>query len=222
LRISFRNIQLKIYTNNNSEIEVVQSHRHLGIIIDSKLSFNQHIDSIVNKTYKNFLMFKRLCPRTDGNTFLKMYKTYILSILENFNLGFYTYLSNTNRIESVQKKVTRFICNKLGKYYLNYEQRLKYLKLNTLQNRKLIRGLNILKRIKDSDNLVSRIWLNSILFDNSINDIAIKIPKTRIKRCNQQFFIRISEEFNYLPENIRNSITQTNFIKNVKIFQLIN
>ncbi len=75
LRISFRNIQLKTYTINNSEIEVVQSHRHLGIIIDSKLSFNQHIDSIVNKALKNFSMFKRLCPRADGNNFLKMYKT---------------------------------------------------------------------------------------------------------------------------------------------------
>jgi site-specific recombinase XerD len=28
LRISFRNIQLKNYTINNSEVEVVQSHRH--------------------------------------------------------------------------------------------------------------------------------------------------------------------------------------------------
>ncbi len=62
-------------------------------------------------------MFKRLCPRADGNTFLKMYKTYILSILENFKLGFYTNLSNTNRIERVQEKVTIFICNKLAKYY---------------------------------------------------------------------------------------------------------
>jgi hypothetical protein len=221
LRISIRNIQLKTYTINNSEIEVVQSHRHLGIIIDSKLSFNQHIDLIVNKALKNFSMLKRLCPRADGNTFLKMYKTYILSILENCNLGFYTNLSNTNRIESVQKKVTRFICNKLGKY-LNYEQRLKYLKLNTLQNRKLIRGLNILKRIKDSDNLLPQSWLNSILFHNSRNGIVIKIPKTRIKKCDQQFFIRISKEFNDLPKDIRNSITQTNFIKNVKIFKLFN
>jgi hypothetical protein len=166
----------------------------------------------VNKALKKFSMLKRLCPRADGNTFLKMYKTYILSILENYNLGFYTNLSNTNRIESVQKKVTTFICNKLGKYYLNYEQRLKYLKLNTLQNRKLIRGLNPLPQS----------WLNSILFDNSRNGIVIKIPKTRIKKCDQQFFITISKEFNDLPKDIRNSITQTNFIKNVKIFKHFN
>jgi hypothetical protein len=77
-------------------------------------------------------MFKRFCPRDDGNkfTFRKMYKTYILSILENCNLGFYT---------------------KIAKYYLNYKQRFKYFKLNTLQNTKLIPGLNILKRIKHSD-----------------------------------------------------------------------
>ncbi len=110
-------------------------------------------------------------------------------------------MSNTNRIESVEKKVTRFICNKLGKYYLNYEERLKYLKLNTLQNRKLIRGLNN--------------WFNSILFYNSRNRIVIKIPETRIKKCDQLFFIRIFKEFSDLPKDIRNSIIQTNFIKNV-------
>ncbi len=125
---------------------MVQSHRHLSIIVDSKLSFNQHIDSVVNKALKKFSMLKTLCPRDDGNTFLK---TYILSILENCNSGFYTNLSNTNRIESIQKKVTIFMCNKLAKYYLNYEHRFKYLKLSTFHNRKLIRGLNILKRIKD-------------------------------------------------------------------------
>jgi hypothetical protein len=46
----------------------------------------------------------------------------------------------------------------------------------------------------------------------SMNGIVIKIPKTRIKKCDQQFFIRISKEFNNLPKDIRNSITQTNFI----------
>jgi hypothetical protein len=56
----------------------------------------------------------------------------------------------------------------------------------------------------------------------SMNGIVIKIPKTRIKKCDQQFFIRISKEFNNLPKDIRNSITQTNFIKNVKIFKLFN
>ncbi len=61
---------------------------------------------------------------------------------------------------------------------------------------------------------------DSILFDNSRNGIVIKIPETCIKKCDQQFFIRISKEFNDLPKDIRNSITQTSFIKNVKIFKL--
>ncbi len=55
-----------------------------------------------------------------------MCKTYILSILKNYNLGFYTNLSNTNSIESSQKKVTTFIYNKSAKYYFSYEHRLKY------------------------------------------------------------------------------------------------
>ncbi len=40
LRITFKNVNLKKYTINNVEIETVVSHKHFGVIIDNKLSFN--------------------------------------------------------------------------------------------------------------------------------------------------------------------------------------
>ncbi len=49
LRITFKNVNLKKYTINNVEIETVDRHKHLGVIIDNKLSFNEHIESLVNK-----------------------------------------------------------------------------------------------------------------------------------------------------------------------------
>jgi len=135
LRITFKNVNLKKYTINNVEIETVDRHKHLGVIIDNKLSFNEHIESLVNKALQKLSMLKRLCSSADSKTFLRLYKTYILPILENCNLAYYTNITNSNRLESVQKKVSSFICRKLGYYELNYEERLKLLKLNTLKNR---------------------------------------------------------------------------------------
>ncbi len=150
-----------------------------------------------------------------------MYKTYILPILENCNLAYYTNITNSNRLESVQKKVSSFICRKLGYYELNYEERLKLLKLNTLKNRKLVRGLKFLKRIKDSDKILPQSWLNSIKFNDTRNGIIIEVPKIRIQKCDQHFFIQISKEFNSLPKDIRNKINEkifTDIVKNNKLF----
>jgi hypothetical protein len=47
----------------------VQEHKHLGLIFDSKLNFNQHCDMIVNKEMKKLGFLKNLCEYVDGITF---------------------------------------------------------------------------------------------------------------------------------------------------------
>ena len=144
LRIAFKKVDLNNYTINKTEIETVENHKHLGVILDNKLNFNKHIDYIVIKAYKKFAMLKRLCAQADGYIFLRLYKSYILSILENCNLGIFLSKTNCHRLECVQKKVTNFVCYKQGKNDLKYDDRLKYLSLNSIEDRKFIRGLKFL------------------------------------------------------------------------------
>jgi len=78
-----------------------------------------------------------------------------------------------------------------------------------------------LKRIKDSDKILPQSWLNSIKFNDTRNGIIIEVPKTRIQKCDQHFFIQISKEFNSLPKDIRNKINEKNFtdiVKNNKLY----
>ena len=37
---------------NSSDVQIADSHKHLGLILDSKLSFNEHIESKITSVTK--------------------------------------------------------------------------------------------------------------------------------------------------------------------------
>ena len=45
---------------NSSEVEKADSHKHLGLILDSKLNFNEHIESKIIKCNKIIVFMKKL------------------------------------------------------------------------------------------------------------------------------------------------------------------
>ena len=65
-----------VYKINNDYIESVRTHRHLGIILDYKLNFNDNIDNIVNKSVKKWSTLKHICKKAYSLVFLSLYKTY--------------------------------------------------------------------------------------------------------------------------------------------------
>jgi len=60
---------------------------------------------------------------------LKLFQTYILPILEYSNLCLTYNSTQSDRLEKIQKRITKFICFRLNKYYLNYDQRLEFLNM---------------------------------------------------------------------------------------------
>ena len=53
----------KIYNSlifNDTNVQLVTSQKHLGLILDSKLDFNEHIDNKINKCNKIIVIMKRL------------------------------------------------------------------------------------------------------------------------------------------------------------------
>ena len=49
----------KIYSNN-TEVKTVNDHKHLGLILDSKLSFISHISEKISKAHKGLRIIKSL------------------------------------------------------------------------------------------------------------------------------------------------------------------
>jgi hypothetical protein len=78
----------------------------LGVILDSKLSFREHIDSVVNKGSAMFGFIERLSwEYRDPYTLKVFYITYVRSKLEYANCVWQPfYVSHINRIERIQEK----------------------------------------------------------------------------------------------------------------------
>ena len=67
---------------NNNDVQLANSQKHLGLVLDSKLDFNEHVN---NKIYKcNIFMgiMKKLSSTLSRNCLLTIYKTFIRPILD--------------------------------------------------------------------------------------------------------------------------------------------
>ena len=96
-----------LYKINNTVIKSVNLHKHLGLIIDKKLNFYLNTENVISKSYKKWGILKFLCKHYDYETFLALYKTYILPILEYSNTVYTLNNKNIEKIETVQRKITK-------------------------------------------------------------------------------------------------------------------
>ena len=73
MRISMKNSEQFVYSLDNNSIKYVTNHKYVGVLYDTKLSFNYHLDMICEKSVKKFYTLKNICDRVDCKTFLKLY-----------------------------------------------------------------------------------------------------------------------------------------------------
>ena len=105
MRITLKkNISLNNYIIDNISVNTVLEHKNVGVIYDNKLTFNPHIDMIVNKALKKFYTLRHLCKRVNGKAFLNLYKTYILPILEFSNLSIVINETQSVKLEKLREK----------------------------------------------------------------------------------------------------------------------
>ena len=62
---------------NNIPVKKVNEHKHLGIILDSKLSFSAHIKSAISKTRKGIGLLKCLSKYLPRHTLSELFKLYV-------------------------------------------------------------------------------------------------------------------------------------------------
>ena len=59
----------------------VDYHKHLGFILDSKMSYNKHIDDKIGKANQGISVIKRLYNYLPRKALLQIYKSFSLGIL---------------------------------------------------------------------------------------------------------------------------------------------
>ena len=89
---------------NNSEIKLSSNQKHLGLTIDGKLSFSEHINDKINQANKGVGLLRKLQTILPSNSLLTIFKSFISPLLDYADV-IYDQPSNASfskKIESVQ------------------------------------------------------------------------------------------------------------------------
>ena len=89
---------------NNSEIKLSSNQKHLGFTLDSKLSFNEHINDKIHQVNKGASLLRKLQTILPCSSLPTIYKSFIRPLVDNADV-IYDQPSNVSfskNIESVQ------------------------------------------------------------------------------------------------------------------------
>ena len=98
---------------NNHNLENLNEAKYLGVIIDSKLKYDKHIAFISEKVSKSIGVIFKLSKLKIPSTVLKQVYYSLIYSMFNYNICSYagTYVTHTNRLFMLQKRVLRIINN---------------------------------------------------------------------------------------------------------------
>lgn len=151
------------YSINNQFLVRVASTRDLGILMDDKLSFNLHIDNIVQRAFRNLGFINRISkPFKETLTLKMLYFSLIRSLLEFATIIWSPqYKIHVTRIEKVQMKFVKLL-NFRNSHTMSYDHSLKHYNMLSLNNRRILLDMSFLHK----------------LLNNKINcpDLLEKIP----------------------------------------------
>lgn len=160
----------KIYYNyliNNKLLNRSNVVRDLGVLFDSKITFHNHILSIIART-SNLLgfIFRSLKLFKKTETHLTLYYSYIRNIMEYgcqiWNPYYHLY---TEKLENIQRKFTRMLCYKFNIPRGTYQSRLEHLNMKSLFHKRLfIDELFLYKIVQIVDARATNVEFFSIIY----------------------------------------------------------
>ena len=197
---------LIIFNNNNVLNSPCQ--KHLGLVLDSKLSFNEHVNQKINKCNRILGQMKRLSLTLSRKQLLTIYKTFVRPQLDYADIIYDKPFNDVfkEKLEKVQYSSALIITGAIKG--TSRERLYKELGLESLCDRRWYRKLvffyNIVKGLAPS-------YLQScLLFDNkrarntrsSLRN-TIKTFATRTSTFRATFFAYYTKEWNQLNDDIK-------------------
>ncbi len=212
MRIGDDTIENYNYTLNNHILERTDIEKDLGVLIDRKLSFDDHIQAKINTANKIMGLIRRTFTFLDADNFKKLFKAMVRPHLEFSNAVWHPRTKKMkDQLENIQRRGSKRI-NNMGD--LTYEERLKKLKLPCLCYRK-IRG-DVIEAYKMThnyydNNLPMPISLAPDTYRNTRG--KFKMIKTHNKKRVTRLFFknRVINFWNKLPDDVKDAPTINSF-----------
>ena len=206
---------------NYSQLETTAVEKDLGVYVDGKLCSNDHITNVVKKCNKLSGMIVRTITYKNKDIMIPLFKSLIRPVIEYGNTVWCPYLKkHIDLVEGVQRRYTRKIC---GTSNLEYQERLEFLRLPSLEYRRF-RG-DLLEVYKMTHNCYDQVCTNSLFSfsqDNRTRGHSFKITKLHAtNNLTKHFFSRrVVNAWNGLPMEAVNASSLNVFKNHIdKIFK---
>jgi hypothetical protein len=177
-------------------ITITDSVRDLGLFITPDLKWKKHTQSKISSTLRKWYNFMRVIKSQNLCTLCHIYKSYIRPTLEFPSVIFNSFSQSTNKpLEDAQRKITRHICFKSGKFnntaFPNYLERLKILNLEALE----VRRLKLVHFHKINNGLI-KVDRPTVDLPKHTHNTRFRLNKTAITRARilpryNSFFVRV-------------------------------
>jgi Reverse transcriptase (RNA-dependent DNA polymerase)/Endonuclease-reverse transcriptase len=191
------------YTIDSTTIAAVNNQIDLGITVSHDLKWEDHILGIVKRANSIIYLVKKSFHNITGDIFIKIYKSFIRPVLEfGFQIWSPYFKKDIELLEKTQRRATKIL--PVGYYNKPYEERLRLLKLPTLEHRRL-RG-DLIETFKILSNKYSLPNMSQIftMNHNNLRGHHLKLSKNRFRTNPGKNLIsnRVVDLWNGLPEDV--------------------
>jgi len=169
------------------QLPIVQNVRDLGVLVDNRLTFRDHINSIVSRGHVRAMQIWRCFLCKDVENLIRAFTTYVRPMLEYCSpVWSPVSVSLINQLESVQRRFTKRLP---GLRSLTYDERCARLGINRLELRRLHADLTLCYKIIHGLVLLSCDRFFTIVYDHTTRGHSLKlfVPSSRVN-CGQHFF----------------------------------
>ena len=212
IEVCFSNKQDKVgyppLNFNNNDVQSANSQKHLGLVLDSKLDFNEHVNNKINKCNKSIGIMKKLSLILSRNSLLIIYKTFVMPILDYVDIIYDKSLTESfkDKLEMVQYNAELVITGAVKG--TSRDPIYRELSLESLAEWRLSRKIFVFHKIING---LLPVCLQSYISycgegvyrTRSANQKNLRQFSTRTKIFESSFFPYCIKEWNHLSDELR-------------------
>ena len=190
------------------------AEKDFGVIMDPNLNFDTHINETIKKANKVAGLINRSIVNKYDNVMIPLFKALVRPILEYGNVVWSPHLKkHKESIENVQRRFTKRV---IGISTMSYEERLKQLRLPSLEYRRF-RG-DLIEVFKIVHNFYDPATTNNLFTFSDVDstrghNLKLKMRTTNTTLFNKFFTNRIIKAWNKLTTEAVNA-SSLNAFKN--------
>ena len=226
------NSKLKDVTDNHldyegNQIEVVEQYKYLGVVLDTRLSFDKHTSYLCGKIYPKLKLLNKIRCNIGQATSIYLYNC-LLNPLFSFNDYIYDSINNSdaNRLQVLQNNCIRAClkCDKRTSRKTLYDKSgVKPLNEQRKEHTSSIvyQGLNQIST-PFINNMFTRVMENMGVNTRSAIKGDVHVRKCNLKISKGNIRVRGPIGYNIIPLDIREAKSVTSFrnrLKRVRIFE---